>query len=237
MTITVSIRRFLLAGVAGLIMTVLGAGPATASNLVPAADGFHVQGYTLPGISDAGWANFENNVTVRVINQGSHGAMLIARGGAGKRNFFNLDPDTSYPIRGGSYLLRATFDASDNLTGGSVRITGSIDTEYGRASGVLMTARLGDPHGGDGTDWNYNSDLIGFDTHNIVCHAVLASFSCHSDAESAYLSLDAGGFSGLENYTSTGLAVTTVPVPAAAWLFGSGLLGLLGAARREPVGQ
>jgi hypothetical protein len=30
-------------------------------------------------------------------------------------------------------------------------------------------------------------------------------------------------------------SVSTVPVPAAAWLFGSGLLGLVGVARRKKV--
>jgi hypothetical protein len=42
--------------------------------------------------------------------------------------------------------------------------------------------------------------------------------------------------SGFFDFTSKGIAVTninTVPVPAAVWLFGSGLLGLVGAARRK----
>jgi hypothetical protein len=30
-------------------------------------------------------------------------------------------------------------------------------------------------------------------------------------------------------------AASPVPVPAAAWLFGSGLLGLVGVARRKPI--
>ena len=36
--------------------------------------------------------------------------------------------------------------------------------------------------------------------------------------------------SGMLTYTSN---ATVVPVPAAAWLFGSGLLGLVGVARRK----
>jgi hypothetical protein len=43
--------------------------------------------------------------------------------------------------------------------------------------------------------------------------------------------LDLGGPRG--KYKTTGLAVTSVPVPATAWLFGSGLLGLVGVARRK----
>jgi hypothetical protein len=43
--------------------------------------------------------------------------------------------------------------------------------------------------------------------------------------------LDLGGTKG--KYKTTGLAVTSVPVPATAWLFGSGLIGLTGVARRK----
>lgn len=43
------------------------------------------------------------------------------------------------------------------------------------------------------------------------------------------IAMTAGPFAGFSPYFS----VTTVPVPAAAWLFGSGLLGLVGVARRR----
>ena len=51
-----------------------------------------------------------------------------------------------------------------------------------------------------------------------------------------------GGFAGPTNWALQGvatldvavtLASSAVPVPAAAWLFGSGLLGLVGVARRS----
>jgi hypothetical protein len=35
------------------------------------------------------------------------------------------------------------------------------------------------------------------------------------------------------SFTGSGVAINSVPVPAAAWLFGSGLIGLAGAARRK----
>lgn len=45
-----------------------------------------------------------------------------------------------------------------------------------------------------------------------------------------YQNFDANQVNSLDNF---GFSVTAVPLPATAWLFGSGLLGLLGFARRE----
>jgi hypothetical protein len=49
-----------------------------------------------------------------------------------------------------------------------------------------------------------------------------------------------GPFVGIRAYVDIGsgnsmtvTSITTVPVPAAVWLFGSGLLGLVGMARRK----
>ena len=44
---------------------------------------------------------------------------------------------------------------------------------------------------------------------------------------------DPSGFGGVHYYLHLEGAVSTVPVPAAAWLFGSGLVGLVGVARRK----
>jgi hypothetical protein len=41
------------------------------------------------------------------------------------------------------------------------------------------------------------------------------------------------GFTGNDNGSSYSMTITAVPVPAAVWLFGSGLLGLVGIARRR----
>jgi len=41
------------------------------------------------------------------------------------------------------------------------------------------------------------------------------------------------GVAGAFRWIDLGAPLTTVPVPAAVWLFGSGLLGLIGVARRK----
>jgi hypothetical protein len=77
-------------------------------------------------------------------------------------------------------------------------------------------------------------NLWGFNTTNIFCNPDLM-LEC-TDSESVYLALS-NAFSGEfgSNFMSKGIAVTTVPVPAAAWLFGSAL-GLLGWTRRRCIG-
>jgi hypothetical protein len=70
-------------------------------------------------------------------------------------------------------------------------------------------------------------NLWAFGTENIVCNPLLL-ISCTTN-ESIYISL-LGGFDGNFNngkFKDSGIAITTVPIPAAAWLFGSAL-GLLG---------
>ena len=85
-----------------------------------------------------------------------------------------------------------------------------------------------------GVLWNWN-------TSNDV--AVLAVFDCSSGTACIGQSVGADGnkFGGMQtgpfpteilSYNGTG-TLSAVPVPAAAWLFGSGLIGLIGLARRK----
>jgi hypothetical protein len=75
--------------------------------------------------------------------------------------------------------------------------------------------------------------LWGFNTTNIWCSPELL-LEC-TMSESVYVALS-NAFSGDfgRNFVSMGIAITTVPVPAAIWLFGSAL-GLLGWARRRTI--
>jgi hypothetical protein len=97
------------------------------------------------------------------------------------------------------------------------------------------------------TDWNLEGtqsgrplpgggyDLWGFATSKIQCSPLLL-IQC-TENESIYIALDeafSGDFSDYKKkkFRTTGLATTTVPVPAAAWLFGSAL-GFLAWLRRR----
>jgi hypothetical protein len=134
-------------------------------------------------------------------------------------------PQDVYSIDNTFYQLKAK-DKHGDLTG-SIRIMGKLNGS--NAKETLMTADL------TGV-WDSSGSLIGFNTMNIQCSASINALAPCTSAEVVYLtqlqqSLDLGGVKG--KTSTTGLAVTSVPLPAAAWLFGSGLLGLVGVSRRK----
>ena len=62
----------------------------------------------------------------------------------------------------------------------------------------------------------------------------LGQLSLGSDDGIGGSPMDNGPFSGFNiNFDFTSLTVTSVPIPAAVWLFGSGLLGLVSVTRRK----
>jgi len=59
-------------------------------------------------------------------------------------------------------------------------------------------------------------------------------FDDQGTSGSFIIEVGAGGFTQMfADISSNGSAVSVIPVPAAAWLFGSGLIGLIGIARRK----
>jgi hypothetical protein len=174
----------------------------------------------LQGIPDPGSPAFGNSVKV-FLNPNS-GTLKIT----GKKDFV-FDNGTDF-LQGKSakYSLLASFDVGGNLLpGGTVSLRGGIDDLGIPRNTLLMTADL--------SDWNIvsNPDLWGFATTRIWCDPMLL-ISC-TENESVYVELDTP-FVGFSNgvFKSNGYATTTIPIPASAWLFMSGL-GLLFIVRRK----
>ncbi len=132
----------------------------------------------------------------------------------------------------GSFDLFASIDNSGVLSAGTLSIGGTIAT-LGYVSGTLLTGtltNLGYPTSGSGGPLEFLFNVTGGD---------LAS----AYGASGGIILSQSGFNGgfavdFNNAAFSGLADTgtVVPVPAAVWLFGSGLLGLIGFARRRSAG-
>lgn len=137
-------------------------------------------------------------------------------------------------IAGGTFNLSANINASGVLSGGSLTIGGTV-ASLGFNSGTLLTGDLtafGFP-GAGGDPLEFLFDITGGDAAGL--YGSLPGGIILSDA----------GFTGdftndfdnlIGGVTGTGIGVSDVapvPLPAAVWLFGSGLLGLAGIGRRR----
>ena len=91
----------------------------------------------------------------------------------------------------------------------------------------------------------FDADVLGVWSFKIEFELLTGySFSPQDQGTDDTVDSDADPFSGLtgtiytcfqciDEYVDAGMYRTVVPVPAAVWLFGSGLLGLIGIARRK----
>jgi hypothetical protein len=150
-----------------------------------------------------------------------------------------LDDDGSVPaeaISSGSFSLSATIDSSGVLSGGTLTIGGTV-ASLGFNSGTLLTGNLsafGFPDaGGNPLEFLFNvtgGDAAGLyggisTTGGIILSATGFTGDFASDFDNLI-----GGTPG----TGSGVAnVAPVPLPAAIWMFFSGLLGLMGLGQRR----
>ncbi len=197
----------------------------------PDLSAYPLNGCSLPGLVAGSFPYFFQSVHVTLKNKENGDFRLKAKYGGGPSRestlLFSPSIDDTYTISNTIFRFNAKYKNGD-LTG-SIRIMGQIPDLNINSRQTLMTADL------TGV-WNSTGQLIGFNTMNIQCNAAINAVAQCTTNEVIYLSqlkdsLDLGGSKG--KYKTTGLAVTSVPVPAAAWLFGSGLIGLLGVARRK----
>jgi hypothetical protein len=141
-----------------------------------------------------------------------------------------LDDDGSVPaetITNGTFNLEANIDASGALNGGTFSIGGTVDS-LGFNSGTLLTGNLtafGFPDLGD-DPLEFLFSVTGGDAAGLY-------------GSIGGIVLTGGtGFTGdfAFDFSGDGTAVADVapvPLPAAVWLFGAGLLGLVGVGRNR----
>jgi len=193
----------------------------------PDTAAYPMNGCSLPGQTAAGsFPYFYQNVGVNYKqNKNSDDFRVKAsfmKGSAG--SFLYVNSEDVLDITKTKFKFDAIVSGGD--ASGKIKISGNIDSLG--IKGTLMTADLEGSWGVDGT-------LIGFNTMNIQCNEAIDAYvgGCTTN-EVIYLNLlDAiGPDAGARKIKTAGIAVTSVPLPAAAWLFGSGLLGLIGVTRR-----
>lgn len=192
-------------------------------------------GACIDGLRPGGYPYFSTDVNVSWKAKTNTLVAYYAATGASQ---FILDQSTSYGITDTTINFWANINTADQDAGtiGHWEILGNMpDPAFNITNApVLMSADLSGVYRQDGA-------LIGFNTMNIECNAAIdaAIAGGCTQNESLYLdlnnpidfSLSAQDSPG--KITASGVGLSTVPLPAAAWLFGAGLLGLLGVSRRS----
>ena len=119
-------------------------------------------------------------------------------------------------------LTITTDSAQHGLNGGDTVLTGTFDAATGVFGNVLSADSI------TGQNVTFTGPALG----GLIASNESFSFSAANiDPGSALISpADMEDWTATTSFTSS---ATLVPVPAAVWLFGSGLLGLVGIARRR----
>ena len=142
----------------------------------------------------------------------------------------------AYQASGGTDLSDAAQITLDTVwaTAATGDIVGTVDASTPAGSGGTALLAGFTPVSGFFTvgPWSFDLDSLTVVDQTATLLTLEGTGTLFLDGESAGHSAT-WSFSA-ENATSYSMTVTTVvPVPAAVWLFGSGLLGLVGVARRK----
>jgi len=171
-------------------------------------------------IGDIGTPVFINDIKVRAAPSGQWKFK-------GKDGFGFYDGSTLHDGFQGKFSLTAKFDNSNQLVSSSqLIITGAIPSlGINDKNTTLLTADL--------DEFMFSGNTMAFGTINLSGE-ICVLLGC-SPNESVWFNLDDAlplNLKSTPGYVSSGIAFTTIPVPAAVWLFGSGL-GLLGMVARR----
>lgn len=191
-------------------------------NGCPDPEQFPLNGCSLTGVRDGSFPYIDTvvGVTASVDKNGKETIKANQYKGSVSSLFFDQNGDNS-TISNMKFTLKATLQGT--TASGSIKLSGTIAGNKGS-----MTADIG-------PEFAFNGDktLVAFNTNNMTCSGGISDIC--SSGEVVYLNLLEAipGLQDVNTKVSTaGRAITSLPVPAAVWLFGSGLLGLLAISRR-----
>jgi hypothetical protein len=142
------------------------------------------------------------------------------------------------------YAFVANYDATkiarpinsniDGIVGSPYAFFNDLDAALGANSSGVTTVGAGDAGSGSGVNIYFSSLTNGIavgGTGSLYALATSGGTSSNQGNALLFGSISMNGTSG--NLSFTQAAISAVPVPAALWLLGSGLLGLAGVGRRR----
>jgi hypothetical protein len=225
-------------------MLALGSTTSFAYTISCPDDSYPLNGCTLPGVVDGSQPYFDNVVSVdyngdklekkgyfdikaRIINNST--AMLV-------------NGEAVYSIKKPKFKMNVRVDEGGSY--GELKLSGSIEGTKFKVSANLNPGGLHDKGSRGAWASSLDSMLWGFNTYDIKCKGLEGIVDC-TENEVVFLNLLSAigpdNPTAFNKVSTTGKAITsvpvpaTVPVPAAAWLFGSGLLGLIRISRLKKV--
>ena len=201
-----------------------------------------VPNFIIGGVPPAGFPHFENpaSITLTKTGAGSAATFQLTSASTPGSFIFQYNPTSAYAVAG-TYSLTANFNAAGTFTGGTLAINGTIPGYNGPGTAPAPT-----------TQNLFSANLVGFgydiipDNSPVALGFMTQDFSgwatqfSDGSAESAYLySFNVPGLMSMftnpkfRTITFQGSAMTTVPIPAAVWLFGPGLALIAGFRRKK----
>lgn len=188
----------------------------------------------LSGI-DPGYPRFTANKTYLDYYHASGSTYYFDAYNVNNKVFWKDAPGSSKErVKGGpDFYAQVDIDASDPsnpqvLAGSFFEMWGKIPS-LGTGNTLLFTAEINDLFWTTGSGGIIEFVMDGASTQGAVCDLGFCSFA---DEVLQFTMNNFNGDWGNEFY-KTARGVATVPIPAAAWLFGSALIGLFGAKRRK----
>jgi hypothetical protein len=223
-------RSILQSGAALLSVAALGAAGTLVARTANAAVTPPV--FDLPGIPQAGFPDFSNsdNVSLAFLGVPFGGDYLLAA--SGSAGTFNLTSARSYRVNDELFAMYAEFNSKGRFISGGETIFGTIPG--------LTSNRFQNLYSVAFDKYAVSPSTVGLEFESVLSTASGFASRYQNTDESLYLyssalaSLDralASGKSLPSFFTASVSEFTTVPLPAAGWLLGAGLLGLIFVAR------
>jgi hypothetical protein len=191
---------------------------------------FSSNGYCLEGLVPGSYPYFDQGVKIKYKAKKKKGEgnfnlkVKYDKKSIDSQFLADLGIENIFDIDKTKYILKVK--VRDGIATGTVKIKGVIRELGMTKKKTLMTANLKG-------EWALSEDgkLLGFNTMDIECNPILP-VPCTTD-EVIYLVLNDAITAETKKLKTTGRAFTSVPLPAAVWLFGSGLLGFAVIARKR----
>lgn len=167
-----------------------------------------------------------SNVNAALMNFTITGDVIFGEEG-GIQNAFAL-------VAGDTISLTGVFDDNALLNGNGTISFGassgnSLSISFGDSSPLILTEMSDENYG---TQWT--ESFMTLTNNSLVDFSFFARPG--TNGSEAYFSSFGLGFDDVDNLYgewNTNVEMSAVPVPAALWLFGSGLIGLIGIAKRK----